>query len=71
MKGKKFLQLRLKISEVFGTQEAFAEAMGMARTTLVKRLNGTWKWKMPEIAKACELLHIPHEEVYSFFYSES
>lgn len=62
-------KLRGKIKEVFNTQEAFAEAMGMNRTGLCQRLKGSTEWKAPEIAKACNLLHIPLTEAYLYFFS--
>lgn len=58
-----------KIKEVFGTQEAFAEAMGMSRTAINARLKQSVEWKTPEIVKACELLHIPIEEAHLYFFS--
>ena len=48
-----YKRLKLKIKEVYDTQEAFAEAMGMSKTALNQRLNNVVEWKSPEIAKAC------------------
>ncbi len=58
-----------KIREVFGTQEAFAEAMGMSKSALNLRLNQKVEWKAPEIAKACELLNIPLAELHLYFFT--
>ena len=58
-----------KIKEVFGTQEAFAEAMEMSRTAINARLKQTVEWKSPEIVKACELLGIPLEDSHEYFFS--
>lgn len=63
-----YKKLKLKIKEVYDTQEAFAEAMGMSYTALNQRLNNSVKWKTPEIAKACDLLHIPLSEVHLYFF---
>lgn len=63
-----YAKLRGKIREVFGTQEAFAEAMGMSTVTLSQRLNNKVEWKTNEIAMACELLGIPLEEVAAYFF---
>lgn len=62
--------LKLKIKEVFDTQEAFAEAMGMSYTAINQRLNNVIKWKSPEIAKACDLLHIPLEDAHLYFFNQ-
>ena len=61
-------KLKLKIKEVFDTQAAFAEAMGMTKTPISLRLNGKIEWKMSEIAKACDLLHIPLADSYLYFH---
>jgi transcriptional regulator with XRE-family HTH domain len=58
-----------KIREVFGTQEAFAEAMGMSRTAINARLKQGVEWKTPEIVKACELLGIPLADAHLYFFS--
>lgn len=63
-----YKKLKLKIKEVYDTQEAFAEAMGMSYTVLNQRLNNAVEWKTPEIAKACELLHIPLSEAHLYFF---
>ena len=64
-----YKMLKLKIKEVYDTQEAFAEAMGMSYTALNFRLNNKVEWKTPEIAKACELLHIPIEDAHLYFFT--
>lgn len=61
-------KLKLKIKEVYDTQDSFAKAMGMNRATLNQRLNGSKEWKSSEIAKACDLLHIPLTEAYLYFF---
>lgn len=63
-----YAKLRGKIKEVFGTQEAFAEAMGMNTVSLSQRLSGKLDWKAPEIALACEVLGIPLEENAAYFF---
>ena len=65
----KYKKLKLKIKEVFDTQEAFAKAMGMSKTALNQRLNGSTEWKASEIAKACDLLHIPLTDAYLYFFT--
>lgn len=61
--------LKLKIKEVYDTQDAFADAMGMSYTALNQRLNNAVQWKTPEIAKACELLHIPLTDAHLYFFT--
>lgn len=64
-----YKRLKLKIKEVFDTQEAFASAMGMSYTVLNQRLNNAVHWKTPEIAKACELLKIPLADAHLYFFT--
>lgn len=65
-----YKDLKLKIKAVFDTQEAFAEALGWSRTALNQRLNGVVQWKTSEIAKACDLLHIPLTDAHLYFFVE-
>lgn len=61
-------KLKGKIKEVFNTQLAFADAMGMSEAAVSQRLKGSVDWKAPEIAKACDVLHIPLTEAYLYFF---
>ena len=54
-----YKRLKLKIKEVFDTQENFAKSMNMSFTALNQRLNNAVQWKTEEIVRACELLGIP------------
>lgn len=63
-----YSKLKGKIKEYFGTNKAFAQAMGMDLSSLSMKLNNKSPWKREEIEKACELLHIPIEEVYLYFF---
>ena len=58
-----------KIKEVFNTQEAFAEVMGLNKSTLNQKLNNSTEWKTSEIAKACDLLHIPLADAHLYFFT--
>lgn len=65
-----YKKLKLKIKEVFDTQIAFAEAMEMSQTALNQRLNGSVEWKTSDIAKACDLLHIPLTDAHLYFFTQ-
>lgn len=64
-----YKRLKLKIKEVFDTQEAFAKAMGMSQTAVNQRLNGVVEWKTSDIAKACDVLNIPLTEAHLYFFT--
>ena len=67
-----YKKLKLKIKEVYDTQDAFAKAMEMSYSTLNQKLNAGTEWKTSEIAKACDLLHIPLTDAHLyFFYAKS
>lgn len=63
-----FGKLREKIKAVYGTQKAFAEAMGMNVATLNAKLNGKATWTTKEIEKACNMLGIPKTEIMEYFF---
>ena len=63
-----FGRLREKIKEVYGTQKAFADAMGMNVTTLNFKLNSKTEWTVADIDKACYFLGIPTSEIVEYFF---
>lgn len=64
-----YKKLKIKIKEVFDTQDAFAEAAGMSKTALNLRLNGKVEWKAPEMKLVCDLLQIDYAEMHEFFFT--
>jgi hypothetical protein len=64
-----YSKLRGRIREKFGTQAAFAEAMGKSTTTVSAKLRGAVDWTRQEIEDACNLLDIPATEVGSYFFT--
>lgn len=69
MVQRPYAKLRGLILSKFGTQSAFAKAMGLHVATLNAKLNGRSEWAGPEIALACKLLGVPLTEAheYDFF----
>lgn len=65
----KYAKLRGAIREKFRTQGAFARAIGMHPTTLSQKLAGRVDWTREEIKKACQLLGIPAEQLYAYFFA--
>ena len=58
-----------KIREVYGTQAAFAEDLGINPATLSLKLNGKQPFNQLEIDNALKLLHIDRNEVADYFFS--
>ena len=63
-----YSKLRGKIKEIFGTQEAFAEALGIGRVSLSQRLNNLLEFTQDEMFKACELLKISACDIPDYFF---
>jgi len=64
-----YSKLRGRIREKFTTQEKFANAMGIALSTLSFKLNNKVYWTQPEINRACELLDIADTDVTDYFFT--
>lgn len=64
-----YSKLSGKIKEVYGTQAAFAEAMGMAQTSLSFKLNNKSEWSQDEMETAMDLLRIPRTSVRTYFFT--
>lgn len=62
-------KLRGRIKELFGSEKAFAEAMGIAPSNLSARLNGKIQWGAVEIKRVSDLLYIPDGEVVAYFFT--
>lgn len=65
-----YSKLKGKIKEVFGTQSAFAKAMGLSSVSLSSKLNNLTQFTQVEINRACELLSIPAEFIPVYFFTE-
>lgn len=64
-----YAKLRGRIKEYFGSNESFANKMGMDTSTLSQKLNNKSSWKREEIEKACNILCIDIREVYLYFFT--
>lgn len=65
----KYDKLRGKIKEVFGTQDAFAEKLGIGRASLSQRLNNQLEFSQDEIFKACKLLNVELCDMPTYFFT--
>lgn len=63
-----YSKLRGRIREKFGTEGAFASAMGISTVSLSGRLNNKLSFEQPEMIKAGKLLDIPIEELAFYFF---
>lgn len=65
-----YCHLRGKIREVYGTEAAFAKALGMGRVSLSQRLNNNLEFSANEIRESCALLGITSAEIPKYFFAE-
>lgn len=63
-----YAKLRGRIREKFGTNAAFAKAMGKSETTISAKLTKKTDWTREEMELACDLLDIPIAEAHLYFY---
>lgn len=59
-----------KIIEKFGNKSNFASKMKLSERTISLKLNNKVEFKQKEIVNACELLDIPIEQMYIYFFME-
>ena len=64
-----YSKLRGKIREIFKTQSAFAEAMGISSTSLSAKLNNNVEFSQKEIDRAVDLLKIEKENIPAYFFT--
>ena len=58
-----------KIREVCGTQDVFAEKLGIGRVSLSQRLNNQLEFTQDEIFNSCDILGINPEDMQSYFFT--
>lgn len=62
-------RLRGKIREVCGTQDDFAEKLGIGRVSLSQRLNNQKEFTQDEMFKTCDILLIGRDEIPAYFFT--
>ena len=60
---RSFGRLKERIKQVFGTQQAFANAMGMDKATANQKLNNHSEWTYGEMEKICLIFGIDMNEI--------
>ena len=65
-----YAKLKGRIVEKFGSQAAFAVALGWREALLSAKLNNKSQWTFSEVMKACELLDITPNEAHLYFFCD-
>ena len=63
-------KLRGKIREVFGTQDRFAEALGMSKSTLSQKLNNSSEFTQQEMMDSMRLLKQSLTQLDEYFFTQ-
>lgn len=63
-----YTHLRGRIREVCGTQETFANTLGISVSTLSLKLNNKLEWTQKEMANTVSILGEPDETVNDYFF---
>lgn len=64
-----YSKLKGKIVEKFGTQAAFAKALGVSQRTLSLKMQSKIYFRQDEINKAMHLLGIPLDDTREYFFT--
>lgn len=64
-------KLKGRIVEKFGSQKAFADALGVTDTTVNNKLNNRRLMSQDDIANWAETLEIPLNEIGLYFFKEN
>lgn len=62
-------KLRGRIIEKYGSQEKFAEVIGISSNSMSKKMNGKIGFSQKDIVKWSELLDIDKAEISSYFFA--
>lgn len=62
-------KLKGRIVEKCGTQKTFAELIGLSERSISLKLNNERPFTQVDIAKCCEILEIPTNEIQSYFFN--
>lgn len=63
-----YRKLRGRIKEIFGTQEAFAKAVGISKVSVSKKLTGKVKFTQSDIEQWADLLLILRKDYGEYFF---
>lgn len=64
-------KLRGRIKEKCGTQERFAQALGIGKVSLSQRLNNSLRFTQEEMHKACIVLEFEKEDISTYFFVQN
>lgn len=63
-------KLKGRIVELFGSQRAFSDKIGLTEQSITAKLNGRSQFSQADIVKWCTALEIEKDEVADYFFTE-
>lgn len=66
-----YSELKGDIKKVFGTQSAFAKAIGMAESTVSLKLSNNAEWSRDEMVDTINLLNAGVEKIIPYFFTHA
>ena len=64
-----YQKLRGRIKEVLGTQEKYADLLGIGRVSVSQRLNNQLEFSQKEMFRTSEILHFMPNEIPVYFFT--
>lgn len=65
-----YSKLKGRIIEKFGSQQKFAEAIGLSERTLSLKMTNKVFWKQAEISEATRLLGLEEAQISDYFFTQ-
>lgn len=65
-----YRKLKGRIVEKYGTQDKFAQELGITPNTLSLKLNGKGEFSQGEIAKMSDILLIKKQDIPTYFFTQ-
>lgn len=63
-------KLKGRIVEVYGTQGAFADAIGLSENSVSRKINGVVSFSREDILRWCDMLNIDREHIGEYFFAQ-
>lgn len=63
-------KLKGRIVELYGSQRAFSDKIGLTEQSISAKLNGRSQFSQADIVKWCTALEIEKDEVADYFFTE-
>lgn len=63
-------KLKGRIVELYGSQRAFSDKIGLTEQSITAKLNGRSQFSQADIIKWCTALEIEKDEVADYFFTE-